>query len=118
MSAHSSGLISEIFLHKMQHRHLTRLSTKHKIIEYIRYVDVILLILDSNHTDIQAILSDFNALHPNLNFKAQTETDNKINYLDVTVHRTLTDWKISIYRMPTFTDMIIPYISNHPAQHK
>jgi hypothetical protein len=36
----------------------------------------------------------------------------------VTVHRTPTEWKISIYRKPTFTDTIIPYNSNHPAQHK
>jgi hypothetical protein len=79
MGAPSAGLISEIFLQKMEHRHQTRLSTKHKIIEYIRYVDDILLIFDSNHTDIQAILSDFNALHPNLKFTAETETDNKIN---------------------------------------
>jgi hypothetical protein len=29
-----------------------------------------------------------------------------------------TKWKTSIYRKPTFTDTIIPYTSNHPAQHK
>jgi hypothetical protein len=49
MGATSSGLNSEIFLQKMEHNHLTRLSNKHKIIEYIRYVDNILLIFDSNH---------------------------------------------------------------------
>ena len=31
---------------------------------------------------------------------------------------TPTNWKISIYRKATFTDTIIPYTSNHPAQHK
>ena len=100
MGAPSSGLISEIFLQQMEHRRLTRLSTKHKIIEYVRYVDDILIIYDSNHADIQTILTDFNELHPNLKFTAETETDNMINYLDVTVHRTPTDWKISIYRKP------------------
>ena len=102
----------------MEHVHLARLSTKHKIIDYFRYVDDILLIFDSNHTDIQTILNDFNAIHPKLKFTAEIETDNKINYLDVTIHRTPTDWKMSIYRMPTFTDTIIPYTSNHPTQHK
>ena len=81
-------------------------------------MDDILIIFDSNHTDIQAILTDFNTLHPNLKFTAETETDNMINYLDVTIHRTPTDWKMSIYRKPTFTDTIIPYTSNHPTQHK
>jgi hypothetical protein len=41
-----------------------------------------------------------------------------INYLDITIHRTPTDWRVSIYRKPTFTDTIIPYTSNHPTKHK
>jgi len=63
-------------------------------------------------------LDDFNAVHPNLKFTAETETNNKINYLDVTIHKTYTNWKISIYRKPTFTATSIPYTSNHQAQHK
>ena len=117
MCAPSSGLISELFL-QMEHVHLARLSTKHKIIDYFRYMDDILLIFNSNHTDIQTILNDFNAVHPKLKFTAEIETDNKINYLDLTIHRTPTDWKMSIYRKPTFTDTIVPYTSNHPTQHK
>ena len=41
-----------------------------------------------------------------------------MNYLDITVHRPPKGWKTSIYRKPTFKDSIIPYSSNHPAQHK
>ena len=67
MCAPSSGLISELFL-QMEHVHLARLSTKHKIIDYFRYMDDILLIFDSNHTDIQTVLNDFNAIHPKLKF--------------------------------------------------
>jgi hypothetical protein len=85
---------------------------------YFRSVDDILLIFYSNHTDIQEILSEFNTIYQNLKFTAETETENKINYLDINIHRTHTDWKISIYRKPTFTDTIIPYTSNHPTQHK
>jgi len=81
-------------------------------------LDEILLIFNSNHTNIQNILDDFDAIHPNLKFMAETETNNKINYLDVTIHKTPMNWKTSIYRKPTFTDTIIPYTSNHPAQHK
>jgi len=65
----------------------------HNIIVYFRYVDDILLIFDSNHTDIPTILNDFNTIHPILNFTAEIETDNN---LDVTIHRTPTDWKMSI----------------------
>jgi hypothetical protein len=46
------------------------------------------------------------------------ESDNTINYLDITIHRTPKNWMTSIYKKPTFTDTIIPYTSNHPTQHK
>ena len=41
-----------------------------------------------------------------------------LNYLDLSLHRTSTNIKTAIYRKPTFTDTIIPFNSNHPAQHK
>jgi hypothetical protein len=118
IGAPSYGLISELFLQQMQHLHLAYLTTKLKIIDYFRYMDDILLIFDSNHTDIQTIFNDFNVLHPKLKFTAEIETGCMINYLDITIHRTPTDWKMSIYRKPTFTNTIIPYTSNHPTQHK
>jgi hypothetical protein len=47
--APSSGLISELFL-QVEHQHLAHLTNKHKIVNYICYVDGILVIFDSNHT--------------------------------------------------------------------
>ena len=66
---------SELFLQQMEHVHLARLSTKHKIIDYFHYVDYILLIFDSDHTDIWTVIDDFNAVHPKLKFMAEIETD-------------------------------------------
>jgi len=96
----TSGPISEFFLQNLEHLHLTQPSNKHRINNYHRYVDDILLILDSNQTNIQNILDDFNAIHPNLKFTAETETNNSINYLDVTIRKTPQNWKFSIYRNP------------------
>jgi hypothetical protein len=118
MGASTLGPIAEFFLQNLERIHLTHLSNKHKITRYFRYIDDVLLIYDSNHTHIQSILDDFNAMHPNLKFTAETETNNKINYLDFTIQRTPTCWKTSIYRKPTFTDTIFPYSSNHPTQQK
>ena len=53
-----------------------------------------------------------------MKFTAETEANNRINYLDITIHRSPTNWLTSKHRKPTFTDTIIPYSSNHPAQHK
>jgi len=87
-------------------------------VNYFRYVDEILLIYYSLHTDIHAILHEFNFIHPHLQFTQETEQNNAINHLDITIHKTLTNIKISIHKKPTFTDSIIPYISSHPTQQK
>jgi len=63
---------------------------KHKI-NFFRYVDDILKIFDHSHSSIQTILANFNTLHPNLQFTAEMEENNMINYLDVTIHRTPTN---------------------------
>jgi len=81
-------------------------------------VDNILIIYNPYHTDINSIHKDFNAIHPNMKFTAETESNKSINYLDITIQKTPTNWVTSIYRKPTFTDTIIPFSSNHPAQHK
>jgi hypothetical protein len=118
MGAPSSGLIAEIFLQHLEHLHLTNLARKHHIINYCRYVDDIFLVFDSDNTCIQNVLKDFNALHPNLQFTAEAEENQSLNYLDVTIHRNPTSYKTAIYRKPTFTDTIIPHSSNHPSHHK
>jgi hypothetical protein len=97
--------------------HILNIAKKHKLVYYLRFVDDILLIFDSNKTDMPSILTD-NTLHPNLKFTAEMEHNNTINFLNATIHRTQDNIKISIYRKPTFTDTIIPYTWNHPSQHK
>ena len=118
MGAPSSSILSEIFLQHLECSHISTLSKKHNIIQYYRYVDDILILYDSDHTDGQTILTDFNEIHPNLQFTIETEHDNSINYLDLSINRTPHNIRIAIHRKPTFTDTIIPYSSNHPPQHK
>ena len=117
MGAPTSGKIAEFFLQSLEDTHLTHLSIKHKIARYFRYVDDILIIYDPNHTDVNNMRKDFNTTHPIMKCLAETEFNKKINYLDITIHRSPTNWVISIYRKPTFIDTIISYSSNHPAQH-
>jgi hypothetical protein len=112
MGAPTSGLLTEFFLQHLEHLHISHLSDKYKIIKYFRYVDDVLVIYDTNHTDIQNMSRDFSTLHLRLKFTAGCETDNQINFLDVTIHRTPTNWRIAMYRKPTFTDTDIPYTCN------
>jgi hypothetical protein len=76
------------------------------------------VIFDTLHMNINTIIDDFNSIHPNIQFTDETEQDNRINYLDIAIHRKRTHINISIFRKPTHTDTLIPYTSNHPAQQK
>jgi hypothetical protein len=118
MGTPSSGSKAEIFLQHTEHAHLALLAHRHRIINYLPYADDILLIFYSTHKNVHAILNDFNAIHPKVQFTAEIERNNTLNYLDISIHGTPTSLKTSIYRKPTFTDTIIPYTSNHPTQHK
>jgi len=117
MGAHTSGIIAEFFLQHLEDIHLTHLS-KNTILQHTSAMLMTLLIHDSHHTDINSIQNDLNKIHPNMNFTAEMESDNRIYFLDITIHRNPKNWVISIHRKPTFTDTIIPYTSNHPAKHK
>jgi hypothetical protein len=118
MGAPTSGLLAEFVFQHLEHTHIPLLTDKHNIAGYFRYLNNILIIYDSNLSDIHDILDDFNKIHPKLVFTAEQETDHKLNFLDITIHRIPNNWKFAIYRKPTFTDTIIPYDSNHPHQHK
>jgi len=118
MGAPSSGLIAEIFLQHIEHSYITKLTEKHRIINYCRYVDDILKIFHPNHADIQEIINDFNSLHPKLRFTAETEDDFTLNYLDLPIRRKPTGLRTAIFRKPKFTDTIIPFAFNHSIQHK
>jgi hypothetical protein len=88
MGAPSSSIISEIFLQLIEHTHLPHITRKHRLVNYARYVEDILLIYDSQHTELHSILHDFNSLHQNLHFTGETEYNNAISYLDIPVHKT------------------------------
>jgi hypothetical protein len=49
---------------------------------------------------------------------SEVERDSTLNYLDISIHKTVNGLKTSIHRKPTFTDFIIPYMFNHPTHHK
>jgi hypothetical protein len=118
MGASSSSILSEIFLQNTEHTHLPCLARKHKLVNYFCFVDDILINYDSQHTNIHAILNNFNSIHPNLQFTEETEQNNAVNYLDITIHKTPTNINISIFRKPTFTDTLIIYTFIHPIEQK
>jgi hypothetical protein len=56
MGAPSSSNITEIFLQHIEHTQLPHLTQEHRLVNYARYVDDIILIYYSQHTDLHSIL--------------------------------------------------------------
>jgi hypothetical protein len=85
---------------------------------YSRYVDDILLIYDSSHTNLNAILQYANTIHNNLQINPTPENAGQISFLDLTVTRKINCLEIDIFRKPTTTSTTINYFSNYPLEFK
>jgi hypothetical protein len=87
MGAPTSALVPEIFIKHMEHKHLYPILKTQEIMTYYRYVDDILIIYDQRRTNIKQTLNEFNNIQPSINFTIEKEQHEKINYLDITIHR-------------------------------
>jgi hypothetical protein len=62
----SSAILSEIFIHNLEHNKIYQTIKKHNVLNYFRYVDDTLIIYDETKTDIDNVLTGFNNLYKNL----------------------------------------------------
>ena len=121
MGSPISGLIAEMFLNKLE---AELFSEKYKMFtknikHYFRYVDDIFIIHEGSKANITAIHNILNNIS-NLQFTIETEKDNRLNFLDITITKNNKKniLEFQIYRKPTATDIIIPYNSSSPYEHK
>jgi hypothetical protein len=118
MGAPTSAILSEIFIQQLEHNDILKILQKHQILDYYRYIDDILIIYNEDCTDINNTLTYFNVIHPNIQYTIETQNDNKINYIDITIENKNNTLIFDIYRKPTPTDIIIRNDSCHPTEHK
>jgi hypothetical protein len=116
MGAPTSAILAETFIQHMEHTYIYPILKTQQIIAYYRYVDDILILYNKNKTNIEKTLNDFNNIQPSIKFTIEKEKHEKINYLDITIHRKNRQLEFLIYRKPMQTDIIIP--STHPYEHK
>ena len=118
MGAPSSSILSEVYLQYIENTEALSILNKPGIEGYFRYVDDILLICNKHIIDINDTVTLFNSLSPILKFSLEVETNNRLNYLDLTVIKDRNGFSYEIYRKPTATDTIIPNDSCHPSEQK
>jgi hypothetical protein len=117
MGVPSSIMLSEIFLHFVEWKRVMNLSSKQNILDYFCYIDNFLIMYDWDETDINILFTDFNQIHPKLQFTLKPEKNNIISYLDLYIQRQPSTFRFTIYRKPTFTDTIIPFTQCYPIEH-
>jgi len=117
MGSPLSGILADIFINHLENKFLSN-DKSEGIILWNRFVDDIICIYDSNTTSAETLLNDLNNLHNSIKFTMETETNNKLNYLDITINRSDSNLSYSIYRKNTHTSHTIDANSNHPITHK
>jgi glycerol-3-phosphate cytidylyltransferase-like family protein len=118
MGAPTSAFLAEIFFQHLEHTKIINILNKYHIIDYCRYVDDILIVYNKDITNIENTLIDFNSIHPNIQYTIEKETQNSLNYLDLTITNEQNKLTFSIVRKLTSTDLIIHNDSCHPQEHK
>ena len=118
MGSPISGTVAEIFLQHLEKTHIKHLIDSKHLIYYARYVDDILLIYDSSLTSPTNIQHYMDTIHDNIKLNATHETNDTVNFLDLSITRRPTSLELDIYRKPTSTDTTINFLSNHPLEQK
>ena len=116
MGAPTSSIFSEIYLQYLEGTQLFDILIWQKTLVYFHYVYDILVIYNASTTNIQAVLDQFNDTSPTLTFTMEMESNNSINFLDISISKHNETFDFKIYRKPTTTDTIIPFDSNHPLR--
>ena len=87
-------------------------------VTWVRYVDDIFAVVPCS-LDIDQFLESLNNLHSSIKFKAETDNENTLPFLDTLVIRDETECPISkVYRKDTHSDSYIQAFSNHSRATK
>jgi hypothetical protein len=81
-----------------------------KPIIYKRYVDDTFTTF-KDKSNALAFLTFINNLHPNIKFTIEEESENKLSFLDMSIHHVNNNFHTSIYRKATFTGLGMKYFS-------
>jgi hypothetical protein len=87
MGAPSSAVLPEIYLQLLEHTDFIKILIQNNILGYFRCVHDILIAYKKEITDIYIVYRAFNSLVPTVKFNMETENDNKISFLYITIQR-------------------------------
>ena len=110
-------ILADVFMSNLELK-LNRFTTNKPIL-WIRYVDDVFCIFN-NTQNIKDFLRRINNWHLSINFTHEDEQKEKLAFLDVLIHRDgiNNDYKTTLYRKPTNTNLYLLYESNQCREYK
>ncbi len=122
MGSRLSPILANIFMEEVETSVLTSLCIRPKL--YVRYVDDIFIIYDSQILQLQQLLLIFNSQHPDIRLTCEMEQNEQLPFLDLLIRRInlpqqeTTHLDIAIYRKPTHSHRYLNFSSSHPLSQK
>lgn len=116
MGSPISSTVAQLVMEYLEENVLSSININ--IIFFKRYVDDCLTAIPSNKID--ELLSAFNNFHPKLKFTTETEQNNEIHFLDLTIVRdsNTNALKTKWYTKPTSSSRYLNYNSQHPKAQR
>src|ERR1700678_1894108 len=109
MGSPLSAILSEVYMQNYESINILNHSVyKQHIKAYFRYVDDTFILFKGTDRQAELMVNNLNRVNKNIQFTLETQIDNKINFLDLTIHISNNKFNFNIYRKPTQTNTIIP----------
>lgn len=108
-------LLANIFVGSLEYKMSSALKRHCHL--YVRYVDDT-FILAKSQEDARTLFKKFNEVHTNLKFTMEMESNGKLPFLDVLVHRFSEGFHTSIFRKPTSCGLLLNFHSFCPFHYK
>ena len=99
-----SPTLADIFMGFHEQVWLNNCPSEFKPVFYRRYVDDTFLLFRSP-SHVQLFLTYLNSQHQSIEFTCESEKNNKIYFLDITIDKCSNNFSTSLYRKPTFTGL-------------
>ena len=117
MGSPLSASLANVFLAYQEKRWLNDCPPEFRPLMYRRYVDDTFVIFRSpDH--IPHFLKYLNSQHENIQFKSESESNNKLPFLDILIEKHNGSFQTSTYRKPTYTGLTTKFTSFIPNSYK
>ena len=108
--------LTNVFLCHFEVQWMSDCPIDYKPISYRRYVDDIFLLF-SSESHVAKFLNYMNPEHRNIKFTVEREENNSFSFLDIIFFMKREKFDTSVYRKPTFSDVVTNFESFLPISY-